>query len=54
VDAFARGDASRALPGVGLGLAIAQQIVVRLAGTLAFERDDATGHRVQVRLPLRR
>jgi two-component system osmolarity sensor histidine kinase EnvZ len=54
VEAFARGDASRALPGVGLGLAIAQQIVVRLAGTLAFERDDATGHRVQVRLPLRR
>lgn len=52
-EAFARGDASRALPGVGLGLAIAQQIVLRLAGELWFEQ-DAAGHQVRVRLPLKR
>ena len=52
-EAFARGDASRGLPGVGLGLAIAQQIVARLSGDLSFERDDS-GHRVRVRLPLSR
>ncbi|OYU74210.1 MAG: hypothetical protein CFE45_35350, partial [Burkholderiales bacterium PBB5] len=52
-EAFARGDASRAVPGVGLGLAIAQQIVLRLGGALSFEL-DARGHRVEVRLPFTR
>jgi len=52
-EAFARGDASRGLPGVGLGLAIAQQIVLRLGGALSFEH-DAQGHRVEVRLPFTR
>lgn len=50
--AFARGDASRNLPGFGLGLAIVQQIVSRLQGTLEFAHDGA-GHQVIVRLPCR-
>lgn len=53
LDAFARGDTSRSVPGFGLGLAIAQQIVTRLQGQLSFAR-DAGGHRVQVRLPFKR
>lgn len=53
VAAFARGDASRNVPGVGLGLAIAQQIVLRLGGTLTFER-GRSGHQVRVQLPLTR
>jgi two-component system osmolarity sensor histidine kinase EnvZ len=52
MEAFARGDASRGLPGFGLGLAIAQQIVVRLHGELSFVQDGAL-HQVVVRLPLR-
>jgi two-component system osmolarity sensor histidine kinase EnvZ len=51
MEAFARGDASRGLPGFGLGLAIAQQIVVRLHGELGFVQDGAR-HQVVVRLPL--
>ncbi|MCX7276999.1 MAG: ATP-binding protein [Burkholderiales bacterium] len=51
MEAFARGDASRGLPGFGLGLAIAQQIVVRLHGELRFAQDGAL-HQVVVRLPL--
>jgi two-component system osmolarity sensor histidine kinase EnvZ len=53
LEAFARGDASRGVPGFGLGLAIAQQIVTRLQGELSFARDD-TGHRVRVRVPFTR
>jgi two-component system osmolarity sensor histidine kinase EnvZ len=51
LEAFARGDASRGVPGFGLGLAIAQQIVVRLQGQLAFAQDGQR-HRVTVSLPL--
>ena len=45
--AFARGDPSRGVAGSGLGLSIVQQIAVRMAGTLRFER-DAEGHHARV------
>jgi len=48
-DAFARGDASRARPGAGLGLAIVRQVATRLGGELSFERVDGL-HRVRVTL----
>ncbi|MCV2358712.1 hypothetical protein LNV08_06945 [Paucibacter sp. TC2R-5] len=53
MEAFARGDASRGLPGFGLGLAIAQQTVVRLQGELVFTQNGSQ-HQVQARLPLAR
>ena len=53
MEAFARGDASRSVPGFGLGLAISQQIVVRLQGELAFCHEGGI-HQVQIRLPLTR
>lgn len=53
LQAFARGDASRGVPGFGLGLAIAHQVVTRLGGRLAFSQGGA-GHRVQVSLPMTR
>ncbi len=48
--AFARGDASRGVPGSGLGLPVVQQVVTRLGGSLQFLRDDA-GHHARVTLP---
>jgi two-component system, OmpR family, osmolarity sensor histidine kinase EnvZ len=54
--AFARGDASRSRPGLGLGLAVVQRVVQRLGGHIEFEREAAKGdapprHVVRVVLP---
>lgn len=38
LQAFARGDASRSRPGLGLGLAVVQRVVQRLRGRIEFER----------------
>lgn len=48
-EAFARGDASRAGSGAGLGLAIVRQVAARLGGEVSFER-VAQGQRVRVSL----
>jgi two-component system, OmpR family, osmolarity sensor histidine kinase EnvZ len=50
-EAFTRGDSSRSQSGsgLGLGLAIVRQVVARLRGDLAFER-NAQGQRVRVSL----
>jgi two-component system osmolarity sensor histidine kinase EnvZ len=53
MEAFARGDVSRNVPGFGLGLAIVQQTVERLQGQLSFAQ-EAGWHRVSVSLPLSR
>jgi len=53
LEAFARGDASRGVPGFGLGLAIVHQIVMRLHGQLSFESGPAA-HTVRVLIPLSR
>ncbi|MCE4555046.1 sensor histidine kinase [Roseateles cellulosilyticus] len=54
IEAFARGDASRHLPGFGLGLTIIHQIVTRLRGRLQFEVNAASGHCAMVELPVSR
>jgi two-component system osmolarity sensor histidine kinase EnvZ len=48
-EAFVRGDASRATPGTGLGLAVVRQVALRLGGQVSFAR-EAGRHRVRVRL----
>ena len=53
LEAFARGDTSRGVPGFGLGLAIVHQIVTRLHGQLHFE-DQPFGQTVWVVIPLSR
>ncbi len=51
---FVRGDDVAAIPGMGLGLFISQQIVVEHGGTIAVEpRSDGPGTLVRVWLPAR-
>ena len=49
MDAFARGDSSRQVPGFGLGLAVVQHIVNRLQGTLQISH-NAAGHSLRITL----
>jgi two-component system, OmpR family, osmolarity sensor histidine kinase EnvZ len=49
LQAFARGDASRRLPGLGLGLAVVQRVALRMGGSVAFGRSE-DGARTVVRV----
>ena len=49
LQAFARGDASRRHPGLGLGLAVVQRVALRMGGSVAFCRSD-DGARTIVRV----
>jgi signal transduction histidine kinase len=50
-DRFWRDDANRSREGSGLGMAIAQAIVVRAAGSIAIGNRDSGGAAVRIRLP---
>lgn len=53
LQAFARGDASRSHPGLGLGLAVVQRVALRMGGSVAFCRsDDGARPIVRVEWPL--
>jgi two-component system osmolarity sensor histidine kinase EnvZ len=52
LDAFVRGDGSRAAPGTGLGLAIVRQVAARLGGTVTIG-GEAGRHWVRVTVPRR-
>lgn len=49
LQAFARGDASRRHPGLGLGLSIVQRVALRMGGSVTFHR-SADGTRTIVRV----
>nr|WP_306441931.1 ATP-binding protein [Methyloversatilis sp. XJ19-49] len=49
LQAFARGDASRRHPGLGLGLAVVQRVALRMGGSVAFCR-SVDGARTIVRV----
>jgi two-component system osmolarity sensor histidine kinase EnvZ len=49
LQAFARGDASRRHPGLGLGLAVVQRVALRMGGSVAFRRSE-DGARTVVRV----
>jgi two-component system, OmpR family, osmolarity sensor histidine kinase EnvZ len=53
LQAFARADASRGRPGLGLGLAVVQRVATRLGGTVVFTTAaDGQRHGVRVAWPL--
>lgn len=53
LQAFARGDASRRHPGLGLGLSIVQRVALRMGGSVAFQRSaDGTRNIVCVDWPM--
>jgi len=52
LEAFARGDASRGTPGVGLGLTIVAEGVERLGGRIEFEQPARGGFVVRLLLPM--
>ncbi len=49
LQAFARGDASRRHPGLGLGLTVVQRVALRMGGSVAFSR-SVDGARTVVRV----
>lgn len=52
LDAFVRGDGSRAAPGTGLGLAIVRQVAARLGGSVTIG-GEAGRHWVRITVPRR-
>jgi two-component system, OmpR family, osmolarity sensor histidine kinase EnvZ len=53
--AFARADASRAHPGLGLGLSVVQRVATRLGGNVTFRlNEQEKSHAVRVAWPVKR
>jgi two-component system, OmpR family, osmolarity sensor histidine kinase EnvZ len=53
LQAFARADTSRQRPGLGLGLAVAQRVALRMGGSVGFTRSaDGQRHVVRVAWPV--
>jgi len=53
LQAFARSDASRNRPGLGLGLAVVQRVAMRMGGNVTFQRSaDGAGNVVRMSWPV--